>query len=83
MKKPPLYELYDLKVDPFEFKNLVDDPAHAKTRSRLNAALGHWQKDTGDSLKFPKLARRLFFMIREAGTAKRKALDYKVFMEPQ
>jgi N-sulfoglucosamine sulfohydrolase len=83
MKKPPLYELYDLKVDPFEFKNLVDDPAHTKTLGRLSAALGHWQKDTGDSLKFPELARRLFFMIREAGTARRKALDYKVFMEPQ
>jgi N-sulfoglucosamine sulfohydrolase len=83
MKKPPLYELYDLRVDPFEFKNLVDDPAHAKTLGQLSATLGYWQKESGDALKFPELARKLFFMIKNAGTAKRKALQYKAFMEPQ
>ena len=83
MKKPPLYELYDLKVDPFEFKNLVNDPAHTKTLGRLSAALGYWQKESGDALKFPELARKLFLMIKDAGTTKRKALQYKAFMEPK
>jgi N-sulfoglucosamine sulfohydrolase len=83
MKKPPLYELYDLKVDPFEFKNLVDDPSHAKTLGRLSAELGYWQKESDDALKFPEMARKLFFMIKDAGTARRKALDYRVFMEPR
>jgi N-sulfoglucosamine sulfohydrolase len=80
MKKPPLYELYDLQVDPFEFKNLAEDPAHTKTLDRLIAELVYWQKYTEDALKFPELARRLFFMIQKAGTAKRQALDYKAFM---
>ena len=83
MKQPPRYELYDLQADPFEFRNLADDPAHAKIRVRLSAALLHWQKDTGDALQHPELARRLFSMIRDAGTAKRKALDYKPFMKIQ
>ena len=81
MKEPPLYELYDLQSDPFEFKNLADDPAHAKTHTRLVEALLHWQKDTGDPLKHPGLAHKLFNMIRDAGTANRKALDYKAFMK--
>jgi arylsulfatase A-like enzyme len=76
MKKPPLYELYDLRTDPFEFKNLADDPVHAKTRDRLLGKLEDWQEETGDALKDPAVARRLFALIMEAGTGKRKALDY-------
>ena len=81
MKEPPLYELYDLQSDPFEFKNLADNPVHAMTRAQLIQALMLWQKDTEDPLKHPKLAHKLFNMIRDAGTAKRKALDYKAFMK--
>ena len=81
MKQPPKYELYDLQTDPYEFKNLADDPGHEKTLTRLTTKLLHWQNETGDALKDPKLAHKLFSMIREAGTAKRKALDYKTFMK--
>ncbi len=82
MKKPPSYELYDLQVDPFEFRNLADDPVHAKTLQGLRSVLAHWQKDSGDVLAFPQLARKLFDMIRAAGTEQRKALSYQ-FMEPK
>ncbi len=81
MKKPPLYELYDLKADPFEFNNLADTPAHTATQARLVAALKQWQVDTGDPLQSRAMARRLFYLIRDAGTAQRRPLDYKSFMK--
>jgi N-sulfoglucosamine sulfohydrolase len=77
MKRPPRYELYDLKEDPYEFNNLANDPVHAKTLQHLRSVLGHWQKDSGDALVLPQLARKLFESIREAGTKERKALDYQ------
>ncbi|MFT4546784.1 MAG: N-sulfoglucosamine sulfohydrolase [Verrucomicrobiales bacterium] len=42
---PPRYELYDLDADPYEWNNLVEDPAMAKTKQRLIAALAAWQAD--------------------------------------
>ena len=81
MKQPPKYELYDLQADPFEFKNLAQDPTQAKTLDRLRAELTSWQKRTGDALLNPAIAQKLFSMIREAGTSKRQALDYKPFMQ--
>ena len=76
MKRPPLYELYDLQKDPYEFNNMADEPSLAKTRSRLVAELKRWQKESGDALKHRSAARRLFGMIQNAGTAEREALDY-------
>jgi len=76
MKKPPPYELYDLQADPYEFRNLADDPDHARTRDRLIGKLENWQEETGDALRDPTVARRLFDLIMKAGTGKRKALDY-------
>ena len=82
-QQPPRYELYDLQEDPYEFNNLAKNPAYAEHRGRLINELMHWQKETGDALKFPENAEKLFSMIREAGTEKRKALDYKPFMAPR
>ena len=76
MKKPPRYESYELRTDPYEFRNLADDPGHAKTRDRLIGKLEDWQEETGDALKDPAAARRLFDLIMKAGTGKRKTLDY-------
>ncbi|MFK5922995.1 MAG: sulfatase [Verrucomicrobiota bacterium] len=45
---PPRYELYDLKEDPYEWKNLADDPAHTETKARLIKALIDLQKRTHD-----------------------------------
>jgi arylsulfatase A-like enzyme len=41
--------LYDLSNDPYELKNLADDPAHAATRELMEAKLAEWMKRTGDS----------------------------------
>ena len=82
MRQPPAFELYDLQADPHEFNNLANDPAYAKTRGRLITELKRWQKETQDPLADPAIARRLFELIQNAGTAERKALDYKAFMKP-
>jgi len=43
-------ELYDLRTDPWETRNLIDEEASAGTRDRLRAALNDWlatQQDLG------------------------------------
>jgi N-sulfoglucosamine sulfohydrolase len=44
----PRYELYDLKADPDEVKNLADDPKHAAVLKQLQAKLKTFQENTGD-----------------------------------
>lgn len=44
----PKYELYDLKNDPHETKNLADDPAHAAIKNELEQRLLSELKRTGD-----------------------------------
>jgi arylsulfatase A-like enzyme len=44
----PLEELYDTEADPFEFRNLASDPAHAERLAAMRSALLHWQSETGD-----------------------------------
>ena len=41
-------ELYDLKTDPWELKNLANDPKHAKTLLKMRKSLDKWIKETGD-----------------------------------
>jgi N-sulfoglucosamine sulfohydrolase len=41
-------ELFDLKADPGETKNLAGDPAHKDTRAKLEAALQAWREKTAD-----------------------------------
>ncbi len=45
---PPALELYDLRSDPDELRNLAADPLHRAERDRLLAALRAWVRDTGD-----------------------------------
>ncbi len=44
----PEVELYDLKNDPWERKNIASDPANRETLSRLRKQLDAWMKDQGD-----------------------------------
>ncbi|MGU3292422.1 sulfatase family protein [Williamsia sp. M5A3_1d] len=46
----PERELYDLRADPLERVNLVDDPAYAEVVADLAARLARWRSDTGDDL---------------------------------
>jgi len=44
----PKEELYDLRKDPHEMKNLAADPKHAGQLAEMRGALDKWMKDTGD-----------------------------------
>jgi N-sulfoglucosamine sulfohydrolase len=44
----PAVELYDLQNDPYELKNLADEPEQKPTLARLRAALDAWMKQQGD-----------------------------------
>lgn len=47
-KTRPNEELYDLKADPHEMKNLADDPAYAEQLASMRGDVEQWIKDTGD-----------------------------------
>ena len=51
---PPMWELYDLSADPFEFNNLADDPVYQPVLARLKKALAAWQDETEDPYRDPK-----------------------------
>jgi N-sulfoglucosamine sulfohydrolase len=44
----PEFELYDLRCDPHEVRNLADDPAHADTLAQLQTKLKQFQLRTKD-----------------------------------
>jgi N-sulfoglucosamine sulfohydrolase len=44
----PAEELYDLESDPYEMKNLADDPKSAGIKARLSAQLDAWMTQQGD-----------------------------------
>lgn len=44
-------QLFDLKNDPWETKNLADDPAMAKQVAALDARMAAWRKQTDDPWK--------------------------------
>jgi uncharacterized sulfatase len=44
----PAEELYDLKADPWQLKNLANEPAHAEILKALQRDLDRWMQDQGD-----------------------------------
>jgi arylsulfatase A-like enzyme len=44
--------LYDLQEDPYELRNLVDDPAASQIRDEMEQRLTAWMEKTGDSWDF-------------------------------
>lgn len=49
-KKTSREELYDLKNDPDEAKNLVDEPEYEEIRKEFKKQLAQWMKETNDPL---------------------------------
>lgn len=45
---PPEWELYDLKADPQEMRNVYDDPEYAEIRERMKARMWQAQAAVGD-----------------------------------
>mgnify|MGYP001316929946 CR=1 FL=1 len=46
----PYEELYDLSRDPYQKRNLINDPKHKEIKIRLSVALENWMKSQGDFL---------------------------------
>ena len=46
---PPHWELYDLRTDPHEMRNVYADPAYAETRQRLEDELFRLKEEVGDT----------------------------------
>ncbi|MBT5170175.1 MAG: DUF4976 domain-containing protein [Opitutales bacterium] len=59
MERPVEYELYDLKNDPHEFSNLINDSSHAKELARLKKELQAWREETNDPMLNPRNVLRL------------------------
>jgi len=75
MRRPSRYELYDLQSDPFEFRNLADEPAHASTLRELQHQLITWRQQTDDPLLQEQNLRRLTEEVRDKA-GRRKDKDY-------
>ncbi len=45
--RPP-EELYDVQADPYEIKNLANDPTYADDLARMRSALDAWRAEVGD-----------------------------------
>jgi hypothetical protein len=44
----PEFELYDVKKDPYELKNIADDKSFSKTKDKLFTDLKIWMNEQGD-----------------------------------
>ena len=47
----PFEELYDVKNDPHETKNVLADPTHRPALEKLRKALAEWMAETGDFMR--------------------------------
>jgi arylsulfatase A-like enzyme len=45
---PAPWLLYDNEKDPYQMRNLIEDPAYTKTRTELDALLNQWLKRAGE-----------------------------------
>jgi arylsulfatase A-like enzyme len=53
--------LYDIEQDPYEQKNLVDDPAHAELRTKLDDLLRREMERTGDRWSVNLREHRVYY----------------------
>lgn len=57
-KNPPEFELYDLFLDPYEFKDLSSDPDFAEKLESLKLKLRDWQLTTNDPFLDKEILKR-------------------------
>ena len=78
MERPPRFELYDLRADPFEFRNLADDSAQADVLHALQQELARWRKETNDPLLDDRNLKRLKAesQIDSKSGARKRGWDY-------
>jgi uncharacterized sulfatase len=50
----PVEELYDTQADPFEIRNLAQDPKYRRELLRMRAVLNRWMKETKDLGAMPE-----------------------------
>tara|TARA_R110002096_G_scaffold23303_18_gene74290 strand:+ start:113 stop:1783 length:1671 start_codon:yes stop_codon:yes gene_type:complete len=73
---PPAWELYDLKEDPFENKNVYDDDAYAEVVTDLKARLIKLRKRIGDTGEdFPEVEAVIQEFWDYDGADKAKAIE--------
>ena len=70
----PAEELYDLDKDPWETRNLANDPAYADVKKQLKQALTEWMIETRDTGLLPEPE-----MIR---LAEKVGGEYNIFRQP-
>jgi hypothetical protein len=70
----PAEEFYDLENDPWETKNLSDDPEYASIKIRLEKALEDWMIQTRDTGLLPEPL--LIKLAKEYGS------EYAIFQQP-
>jgi N-sulfoglucosamine sulfohydrolase len=76
MRQPPQFELYDLESDPYEFRNLAQDPEYAQTLSDLQRELEEWREETRDPLLNRAVLQRLKDEVESVPT-KKKAREHE------
>jgi N-sulfoglucosamine sulfohydrolase len=81
MEDPPVYELYDLQEDPYEWNNLAGNRNYSKILDELTGALCSWQEQTHDPMTDTKLALRLFYEVMETNQEKVEILYHK-YLDP-
>jgi arylsulfatase A-like enzyme len=76
-QKPPRFELYDLRADPHEFRNLADSAEHGAVLTDLKQRLLAWREQTHDPLLNPtNLARLKAEVYAVKSKADGKAVDW-------
>ena len=70
MRQPPRYQVYDLQEDPYEFRNLADDPEYATVFTELRKRLDRWRHETNDPLLD---AKNLRMLTQEVRSVKKKS----------
>ena len=59
MRQPPRYQLYDLRSDPYEFRNLAEDKRFQDVLEDLKGRLNAWRQESNDPLLDEAKLKRL------------------------